>query len=574
MQWSHSRVECFKNCPRQYHMKYVEKLKTLDDTDDPANALLLGSALHLGIEKGVKEGVKAYFDSYPIITDTHLNEAMKLENLIPRVQALLPKNVVFEKRLSNSHFVGFIDLLVDVGGGEYELYDFKYSNHVDKYMESAQLHLYKHYFEQENPSKRIVKMGFIFIPKTSIRQKKTEDLTQFRKRLSETLAGLDIRIEYVEYNPTKVIDYLTDIKTILEAKDFPKNETRLCDWCSYKLYCQEGIDYMILPKNVRRQVNVNSRKKVWLYGAPFSGKTTLADAFPNPIMLNTDGNLNSFTAPVVEIKETFEGRIKTPAWEVLKNTIDELQKGSDFETVVLDLVEDAFEHCRLYCYGKLGIEHESDNSFKAWDYVRTEFLSTMKRLMTLDYNIVLISHEDLSKDITKKTGDKITAIKPNIQEKTALKLAGMVDIVARVVADGDERTLQFKSDDVVFGGGRLKLSHTVVPLTYEALEQVYVEAGGRKVVDIVPDEENPLIVKPTKDEKVQKIEESKEYEHAEESVVHNEPTMSESESVEPLKEDVQEEASTRRRRAKTEEVEAPWEGEEKPVRRRRRRTAE
>ena len=64
----------------------------------------------------------------------------------------------------------------------------------------------------------------------------------------------------------------------------------------------------MLPKNERRKVNPASRKKVWLYGLPFSGKTTLADHFPNPIMLNTDGNLNSFTAPEIEIKETMNYR--------------------------------------------------------------------------------------------------------------------------------------------------------------------------------------------------------------------------------------------------------------------------
>ena len=84
-------------------------------------------------------------------------------------------------------------------------------------------------------------------------------------------------------------------------------------------------------------------------------------------------------------------------------------------------------------YDRLGITHESDDSFRAWDKVRTEFLSTIRRLMNLDYeNIVLISHEDTSKDITKKSGDKITAIKPNIADKVANKIAGMVDIVARL----------------------------------------------------------------------------------------------------------------------------------------------
>lgn len=518
MQFSHSRVECFGQCPYRYKLRYLDRLDVLPNTDDPTNALLLGSALHLGIEKGVKAGVKAYYDSYPVITDSHINEAIKLEWMIPQVQKLIPEGATFERRISVSDFIGFIDLLIPRGNGEYELWDFKYSNHVDKYLTSAQLHLYKHYFEKQNPNCRIVKMGFIFIPKTAIRQKKTESLYDFRKRLKETLEGLEVKTETVEYDPNKVIEFLTNIKTILEARDFPKNETKLCDWCDYQLYCQKGVDYMILPKNERRVINIAARKKVWIYGAPFSGKTTLADHFPNPIMLNTDGNLNSFTAPVVEVKETLEGRIKVPAWENFKAAIDELQKGGNsFETIVVDLVEDAYEHCRRYCFQKYGFEHESDAGYgKGYDLIRTEFLSTMKRLMTLDYNIVLISHEDVSRDITRKTGDKITSVRPNVQDKIANKLAGMVDIVARVVADGDNRTLQFKSDDVIFGGGRLKLLHTVVPLTYEALEEVYEEAGGKPVKEEPKEEEKPVATEEPKEEVKPQEEEKPQAEHTEE----------------------------------------------------------
>ncbi|MEG1336024.1 MAG: ATP-binding protein [Clostridiales bacterium] len=221
---------------------------------------------------------------------------------------------------------------------------------------------------------------------------------------------------------------------------------------------------------------------MWIYGAPFSGKTTLANAFPNPLMLNTDGNIKFVDAPYIPIKNevSIEGRrtVTTLAWNVFRDAISELEKkDNDFKTIIVDLLEDCYEHCRLYCYDKLSIEHESDNSFKAWDYVRTEFLSTLKRLMNLDYeNIILISHEDTSKDITKKSGDKITAIKPNLQEKTANKVSGMVDIVARVVADGDERTLNFKSNEVIFGGGRLHgIISTSIPLDYEALMSVYDE---------------------------------------------------------------------------------------------------
>lgn len=225
----------------------------------------------------------------------------------------------------------------------------------------------------------------------------------------------------------------------------------------------------MLPKNEKRTVNKLSQIKIWIYGAPFSGKTTLANNFPDALMLNTDGNINSFNSPYVRIRDELDGRQTVKAWVIFKRTIEELKQGSNYKTIVVDLVEDVFEYCRLYCYEKLGIEHESDNSFKAYDYVRNEFLNVMKSLANLNYNIVLISHEDTSKDITKRSGDKITAIKPNITEKLANKLAGMVDLVGRVT----NRQLSFYSDEVVFGGGRIKLNKTEIPLDFNALIDIY-----------------------------------------------------------------------------------------------------
>ena len=225
----------------------------------------------------------------------------------------------------------------------------------------------------------------------------------------------------------------------------------------------------MLPKNEKRTVNKLSQIKIWIYGAPFSGKTTLANNFPDALMLNTDGNINSFDSPFVRIRDEIDGRQTIKAWVIFKRTIEELKQGSNYKTIVVDLVEDVFEYCRLYCYEKLGIEHESDNSFKAYDYVRNEFLNAMKSLVNLNYNIVLISHEDTSKDITKRSGDKITAIKPNITEKLANKLAGMVDLVGRVT----NRQLSFYSDEVVFGGGRIKLNKTEIPLDFNALIELY-----------------------------------------------------------------------------------------------------
>jgi hypothetical protein len=177
-------------------------------------------------------------------------------------------------------------------------------------------------------------------------------------------------------------------------------------------------------------------------------------------------------------------------------------------------------------YDKLGITHESDDSFRAWDKVRTEFLSTIRKLINLDYeNIILISHEDTSKDITKKTGDKITAIKPNINDKVANKIAGMVDIVARVVVDGDVRTLEFKSDEVIFGGGRLKnISTTSIPLVWDDLCKVYDEAN----FSVVKTPASPM-----KEEKVEQDEEPTELKKVNHPVPEADKTPEEAPAEEP-----------------------------------------
>ncbi len=465
-------------------MRYLDRVKTLPPTNAD-NALLLGQAIHTGIEKGTDAGIQAYYDSFPVADDAHVNEAIKLEYWIPKVKALLPEGGKFEETISDKDFIGFMDYLVPVGNWEFDLYDFKYSNNVKNYLKSGQLHEYKHFFERMHIGQRIRKLFFVFIPKVAIKQKKNEDVLTFRKRIQEALEQGEIQIVEIDFDYTKVVDFTLKIKNALEAKAFEKEPNYLCNWCEYQDYCEKGVDYMLLPSNERRNIESITKKVVWLYGAPFSGKTFLANKFPEPLMLNTDGNIKFVDSPFLSIRDEVkvEGRQtrRTLAWEVFKEAISELEKKENgFKTIVVDLLEDCYEHCRVYMYSKLGITHESDDSFSAWDKVRTEFLSTLKRLMNLDYeNIILISHEDRSKDITRKSGDKLTSIKPNLQDKVATKVAGMVDIVARVVADGDERVLSFKTNEVIFGGGRLTVTAKEIPLNYDSFMDVYAEANSK-----------------------------------------------------------------------------------------------
>lgn len=527
-------------------MRYISKIKTLAD-DDPANALHVGTLMHAAIEDNVDMAAKNYYKKYPIIDDRHINEVIKVEYLASKVRKLLGKGI-YEYQLKTDDFIGYIDYVEALQDGTFALYDFKYSNNVSNYESSAQIHLYRYFFEQVTGEK-VSKLAYVMIPKTSLKQEYGEQITLYRRRLKKELTKKEPFVHNVRYSAHKVMQWAFDVKHLLEDTEYPKTPNKWCYFCEYKDYCEEGVDYMLLPANKRRDITAITKKTIWIYGAPFSGKTFLANQFPDPLMLNTDGNIKFVDSPYILIKNNVEteGRITktTLAWEVFKDTISELEKKqNDFKTIVVDLLEDIYEHCRIYMYSQLGITHESDDSFRAWDKVRTEFLSTMKRLMNMDYeNIILISHEDMSKDITKKSGDKITAIKPNINDKMANKIAGMVDLVVRAVAEENHRTLNFKPSDVVFGGGRLSVSETEIENDYDALMDIYDEANKNAV---------KVIDTPATNKRIQelKAEAKAEYEARQESKVEEEPVTEEETPVNPQPEEpqVEEEPGVRRRR--------------------------
>lgn len=492
MRFSHSRVSTFIQCPYKFKLRYVDGITTIEDPkpDDP---LVIGKAMHLGIEEGISAAVMWYSEQYTILTDLHIHEIIKLEILLPKVRYLIDYDTAnFELEIKTDEFIGYIDLIIKNSDGTVDIFDFKYSNNVDKYLESEQLHIYKHYLEKINQVK-VGRMGYIFIPKAFIRQKKTEDLYQFRRRLIQTLHDSKVRIVEIAYDQQKVDQFFQNKSHIQVAIDYPKNPTKLCDWCDYQEHCMKGIDYMlVLPKNERVQVDKETAPVLWLYGLPFSGKTTFANQAPDVLHLNTDGNVKYVDGARIIIRDEIKvnGRIKETvfAWQMFKDAVETLcARQHDFKTIVIDLVEDLLEHCRIYMYDKLSITHEADAGYgKGYDMVRTEFLPQIRRLTNAGYGVILISHEVIS-EITKRNGEKVTTIKPNLQDKYANKIAGMVDIVGRVIIEEDDsRWLKFKTDNIQFGGGRLNFGTDKVELDYNRFMDLYRIAKPETGSKVVP----------------------------------------------------------------------------------------
>lgn len=256
MQISYSRVGCYSNCPFQYKLRYLDRLKTLPD-QEPDNALYLGTAIHLAFETGsVEKAIENYRSNYYVLTDLHINEEIKLEYLIPKVLAFLPE-AECEVEISTDNFIGFIDRLEHLyrdenGIDHYAIWDYKYCNpkSTDRYLSSGQLHLYKYYYELTHPNTVVDELKYVFIPKILIRQKKTETLQQFRQRLIETLEVTEPTVVSVGYNNDIISNFDMCCQHLKTVAKFPKNETRLCDWCEFKDYCKSNgqTDWMIYKK--------------------------------------------------------------------------------------------------------------------------------------------------------------------------------------------------------------------------------------------------------------------------------------------------------------------------------------
>ena len=90
-------------------------------------------------------------------------------------------------------------------------------------------------------------------------------------------------------------------------------------------------------------------------------------------------------------------------------------------------------------------------------------------------NIVLLAHENTSRDLIRRSGDKVTAIGPNIREKIAIKLAGFLDIVARITAEDTGHYINFKNSDLMFGGGRINIKVDRIPSDFASFKNLYVD---------------------------------------------------------------------------------------------------
>lgn len=244
---SHSKIDTYWTCPYLYKLRYLDKLKTKPDTS-PSNALYMGTALHEAIEKRDKKcGLDSYKKNYSNIELAHEIEMYKLERAMDKAIKEIPEGI-YEYKLITDDFIGFIDMLVPVEEGVYDLMDFKFSN--SSYKESGQVHLYTYYYQKLTGNK-IRNIYYVMIPKCTEKYEEGLDVEELQNKIDKFYDSNEIKFEQVEYDQKKV-NYFFARKALLEKeKLFEKRYSFKCSWCEYKKYCSsKGKDKSELVEEI------------------------------------------------------------------------------------------------------------------------------------------------------------------------------------------------------------------------------------------------------------------------------------------------------------------------------------
>ena len=182
----------------------------------------------------------------------------------------------------------------------------------------------------------------------------------------------------------------------------------------------------LLPKNEPTQIDLTP--KMFVIGGPaMRGKTFNACKFPNPILINTDGNCSKVTTPSIYLNDKKYKTYKEKM-ELLFGVLKELNETeTSYQTIVIDLIEDIFDICEGYVLEKYKVDNLSKVPGYATGYterkVNMQNVITALKTLTNKYYVVVITHT-----VDKVVDDKMVTISM-LKEDFYILLEGKADLV-------------------------------------------------------------------------------------------------------------------------------------------------
>ena len=218
----------------------------------------------------------------------------------------------------------------------------------------------------------------------------------------------------------------------------------------------------------------------YIYGAPKTGKTTLAVQMPKTLLLAFERGYNALPGVIAQ---------DITSWSEMKQVMRELKKPevrATFDAVVVDTIDIASDFCQKYICQQKGIEALGDLGYgKGWTAFKDEFNDVFRGLTQLGYAVFFIGHHK-EQTITNDDGTESVIIRPALSNSTRQVIEGMADIYgyAHQQKGHDMSVLTLRCpDDSISCGGRFKYIASDIEMSYDNLIEAIHNAIDKEAAE-------------------------------------------------------------------------------------------
>ena len=203
-----------------------------------------------------------------------------------------------------------------------------------------------------------------------------------------------------------------------------------------------------LPK-VEKLSPKSEPKNFFIWGSPMTGKSYFSSFFPNPLILNTDGNSKQGSAPSIQLRNIRNetGGLKQSVIKQLDDIVIALQvenpkrpENQQFKTIVVDVIDDVCVMIEQAICIDANVQALSDIPYgKGYAMFNTALQQFVMDLKALPLNVIYISRELAITD--ENTG--ATTYEPSLKAKYYNIVNGNCDVVIRTKKIGDGQNASY-----------------------------------------------------------------------------------------------------------------------------------
>lgn len=214
----------------------------------------------------------------------------------------------------------------------------------------------------------------------------------------------------------------------------------------------------------------------FIYGAPKSGKTTLATQMPKALLLAFEKGYNALPGVMAQ---------DVTSWGDMKQIFRELKKPevkNTFNSIIVDTIDIASDMCQKYICDQNGITTLGQLGFgKGWTFFKNEFSLVFRGLTQLGYAVVFIGHD---KEVLDDNGNR--TIRSALTSSVRTIITGMADIIgyAHQTKGQPQSVLTIRcGDDSIECGSRFKYIKPEFPMSYNNLVSAVREAIEKEAAE-------------------------------------------------------------------------------------------